>query len=118
MPARSVPAAAVVASPVAAALSGFDAAQTMFIDRLAAARELAAVASRLAAVAAALVVEPHESSRVARRLLDARKVATMLDTTPHAVYELHRTGKLAGVRVGKRRLRFREEDVISFGSSN
>ena len=78
-----------------------------------AARELAAVASRLANVAAALVAEAEESSPTGGRLLDARKVASLLDTTPHAVYELHRTGKLPGVRVGKRRLRFREEDVLA-----
>jgi excisionase family DNA binding protein len=78
-----------------------------------AAKTLAEAASRIATVAAALVAEPQESLPATGRLLDARKVASLLDTTPHTVYELHRTGKLAGVRVGKRRLRFREEDVLA-----
>jgi excisionase family DNA binding protein len=85
------------------------------MDRVAAARELTALASRLANVAAALATS-QESSPATGRLLDARKVASVLDTTPHAVYELHRIGELPGVRVGKRRLRFREEDVEAYCS--
>src|SRR5437868_582619 len=81
--------------------------------------EMAAIQTRLAARLAEVgcVASASDCALATGRLLDARKVASALDIRPHAVYELHRAGKLPGVRIGKRRLRFREQDVLALRGS-
>lgn len=79
-----------------------------------AAKALAEVASRLASVAAALVADAEERSQAAGKTLNADEAGAMLGINRRAVYELHRVGKLRSVpNLGKRRLRFCEEDVLA-----
>lgn len=51
-------------------------------------------------------------------LLTCQQVAEILRIHPRTVQRLERTGALRGVRLGRRSLRFRSEDVHSFIESS